>query len=393
MSRNDQLQLTHQQPHAVDSRSTSTSLTQGVADRPSGQGMSRKARQRRRRSPKAVDTFSGPSMFTRVNDSQSDAAVAYGYTSRVGKPRVTALPNGDTRIIHREYVADVASSTATFSSLQYPINPAMAVTFPWLSGVAQNYDKYRFNELSFKYEPSCSTATPGTVLLSPDYDAADGAPGSKTDALTYEDSTRSPPWMEQCMISCSENLRAYPQYYTRTGTLPANQDIKTYDTGNLWLCSQGVSAGTVGELWVEYDVTLITPGVTGLVGSSGKLVSGGGGVSATNVFGNVPALTGNLAFQYFPSAGGNPAYILFNQSYQGLMVVSLTGTVVVALTVSASTATITSIGSTINGSTTGLYGIYLVNANLGQTFVFDGSGSSTITASFMRIGAYQYSLG
>jgi hypothetical protein len=178
--------------------------------------------------------------------------------------------NGDTFIQHREYIGEVAGST-NFAPNQYPMNPGISTTFPWLSGVAQRFDKYRFRKLDFKYETQTSTATVGTVMLVPDYNAADPAPANKAVALAYEDSARGEAWTKFSSTMARENLNALPQYNIRVGPLPANLDIKTYDVGNMWLCLSGEAGNAViGELWVEYEVELIAPSL----GSSTYAVPG-----------------------------------------------------------------------------------------------------------------------
>jgi len=45
---------------------------------------------------------------------------------------------GNVRISHREYIAQVQGSTG-FVNRAFPIQPADAATFPWLSQIAVNF--------------------------------------------------------------------------------------------------------------------------------------------------------------------------------------------------------------------------------------------------------------
>lgn len=243
------------------------------------------------------------------------APVAQSIRVRTGRPTITSLRNGDCRVVHREYIAEVTSSltASAFKSVQYTCNAGQATTFPWLSKIAQNFESYTFNKLRFDYETEASSSTGGTVVLALDYDAIDSAPSTKQQALAYRGSVRSAPWTPCQHISLSEDLRKLPNYYVRPGPQPANSDLKTYDVGNLFVVTQGITAtgSVLGELYVEYDVHLKTPvfepilpngsliqpagaGVltTALLGTQASVVSSGSIVMSSSLAGNTLTLTG-----------------------------------------------------------------------------------------------------
>lgn len=97
-------------------------------------------------------------------------------------------------------------------------------------------------------------------MLIPDYDAADSAPVSELIASAYDDVTEDCPWKDQC---CKLRVAAMfpmgPKKFIRTTALSANQDIKTYDAGNLFVGTIDGTAIPWGKLWIEYDVTLYSP--------------------------------------------------------------------------------------------------------------------------------------
>lgn len=180
------------------------------------------------------------------------------------KARIISAPNGNCTIVHREYIRDIVaegSSPSVFTALGLPINPGMSSTFPWLSQIAPRFEKYHFKKLHFDYETEAPTALGGSVLLTVDYDASDAPPSSKVQAMAYKNAVRTPPWSEACHVSAGEDLSQQKQYFVRNSALAANSDIKLYDTGNLFICSQNIATGgaTLGELYVDYEVTLITP--------------------------------------------------------------------------------------------------------------------------------------
>jgi hypothetical protein len=64
--------------------------------------------------------------------------------------------------------------------------------------------------------------------------------------------------------------------------LASNLDIKTYDVGNLYVCTEGqASTATVGYLYIDYEVVLKTPQLNfddvllgGAIASGGSLTAG-----------------------------------------------------------------------------------------------------------------------
>lgn len=229
-----------------------------------------------------------------------DAPVARGKVIQTTRAKTTTRANGDIAIRHREYVQDIAGSVA-FAAVQQPINPGLAGLFPWLSTIAPSFESYRFNMLKFCFETESPTDSPGTLLLVVDYDASDPAPVSKAQAMAYRGSVRSPPWAACCHTSLKEDLSKRKTFFVRRAALAANEDVKLYDTGNLFVCTQAeADASAIGELYVEYDVELLTPqigdiavgeavyGEWAAVGTSNAAPFGASGALANR--GNLPAL-------------------------------------------------------------------------------------------------------
>jgi len=232
---------------------------------------------------------------------QKQAPVARAGVVKTNKPKMMTLPNGDAVITHREYVQDVTAGTGTpsiFTNTTIPINPGQRGTFPWLSRVAINYESYIFEKLSFAYETEAPTSLGGSLVLAVDYDATDPAPTTKQAAMAFRNSVRSAPWENCRQTSAYEDLHKLKSFWVRPGAQPANTDLKTYDIGFLNIMSQGVTTAgaTLGELYVEYKVRLLTP----IYENSsflaiGGTITGGGTQNAANPIGTAPVL-GNNAF-------------------------------------------------------------------------------------------------
>lgn len=244
-----------------------------------------KGKPRQNQGPMSAKYISNiPSQSQRVS-----APVAKALKVKTNKPSMNTRPNGDCIVKHREYIAEVTGSNL-YAVTGYAVNAGQTNTFPWLSKLARNYESYRFRKLDFVFETQSATSEVGTVLLSLDYDASDPSPTSKQIAMAYRGSVRTAPWSSCVHSSLLEDLCKRKTYYTRSAALLANEDVKLYDVGNLYVSTQGqVATPLIGELYVEYDVLLMTPefSPSEIVGGS---VVGGGTMSGTNPLGSVPVL-------------------------------------------------------------------------------------------------------
>jgi len=157
-------------------------------------------------------------------------------------------------------------STAFNILSTYPINPGQATTFPWLSSIAKNFEKYRFQSLEFYVVPQVSQfangGRTGEVILSCDYDASDAAPGSyQQQADQVPHSTAMPYQRQSLVLSPKEMHKESDAKFIRPGGLPGASDIKTYDAGNFFVGCTGLDASVfnVCSLHVRYSCELTIP--------------------------------------------------------------------------------------------------------------------------------------
>jgi hypothetical protein len=246
----------------------------------------------------------------------SSAPVSTGRVNTTRKPNMRTKPNGDCIIRHREYIQEInagGSSPSVFTAQQLSIQPGASASFPWLSQIATRFEKYQFKMLKFIFETEAPTALGGSLMLTVDYDASDPAPISKVQAMAYENAVRSPPWQECEHRSRVMDISNQKGYYIRDSALGANQDIKLYDTGNLFICSQNVAtAGSLlGELYVEYEIHLMTPQLpsapvastlSGTAGTAASIVTTGQVITGnliTSQVGNLVSLTNLIVGQKY----------------------------------------------------------------------------------------------
>lgn len=172
-------------------------------------------------------------------------------------------------IRHREYLGDVITSSTigAFQLTDYPIQPGLVGSFPWLAQVCgSTFQQYRINGMVFEFRSmsadalnSTNTAL-GSVVMATDYDSKDATFTSKQEMENTEFGVSCKP--SSCMmhaIECARNQTAVSELYIRAGSVPSGADIRLYDMGRFSIATSGFQAASVnvGELWVSYDITLL----------------------------------------------------------------------------------------------------------------------------------------
>jgi hypothetical protein len=196
----------------------------------------------------------------RPSDSKAQQAPAASSKLMVSSKPIIRADNDSKRVIHRELLGSISGTTAFTVSQSVALNPGLNTSFPWLSMEALGWETYRFNSLRFEYVTRTGTSVPGSVILTTDYDASDPAPVSEQIAANYAGACEDAPWKD-----ISQELRPSalhglgPRKFLRYGVLSPNEDIKTYDSGNFFLCTLDGTAVPWGKLWVVYDVSFFTP--------------------------------------------------------------------------------------------------------------------------------------
>lgn len=321
------------------------------------------------------------------------APVSLGRQNITYQADFTSRPSrsdGRMRVKHREFIGDIAGATV-FTTGVTPINPGIFSTFPWLANLAVMFEKYQFRSLSFEYETESSTSTVGKVILAIDYDANDSPPLSKQQLMSYHNASSSSVWQNNTTYADSLDIKGFgPERFIRTGTLSANQDIKTFDLGNLFVGLQGCANNSIiGELYVCYDVELITPQAQfGAFSRSAKIACSG--ATTGNIFTSA-IKTGSLNVV----TTGLPANtIVFNEQGQFLVEMVLIGTSLVLPTIDSSSTINSSVNtaSCIGSSLTQTTQSWVVQITAtGQSMIFD-LASGTISGSFTRISSYSVNL-
>lgn len=319
---------------------------------------------------------------------QTAVAAAYSTGQLSRSAKITQLKDS-VRIVHRELVAGVTGSLAYAVPTTLALNPGLPASFPWLSTQAQGWERYRFNRLKYCFFTRASSATAGSVMLIPDYDASDSAPLSELIGSSYEDVSEDVPWKDiVCDLRPSALHAIGPSKFVRVGALAANQDIKTYDAGNLFVATLDGAVTSWGKLWVEYDVTLMTPqlqpGGTGVISAIHSL---GALATTANELGTTQSLqAGSAAFATISTAS-----ITFNQAGKYLLCVStsaatsVTETAVPTVSASGSFSPIMSLSApfTAGSTTTVMIQEMIVNVVVGTIVSFNNTIVGAATTDIM----------
>jgi len=328
------------------------------------------------------------------NNSKRNAVVATTRQARVEQPRQRMLPNGNILVSHCEFISDVAAASASgvFQAASFPVNPGM-FTFPWLSGIAPSYESYRFRKLRFRYETTSATSTVGTVMLVVDYDAADSVPASKAELMSNFHAVRTAPWAPVEFVCDQRNLDKFGGQgrYVRVGAV-AGTDIKTYDVGNLVIATSDFAAAVMpGELYVEYEVELMTPqsALSSLSARSGRVV---GNISVTDLspFGSDPIISGSAIVS---AVSGPTDTFTIGPSGEYLLTWELVGTTLTRPVVTPPSGVTVTALSTAVGTTRETFQWILRVVSPNAVIAVNTSAAGSVTASDMRIAPYSFALG
>jgi len=195
-----------------------------------------------------IARISGMGAYTVTSNSLGSANVEFG--------------NGKIVVAHREYITDIYTESA-FTTLVFDLNPGLSVTYPWLAGLAQLYQRYEIKGLSFEYIHTggmvTSSQSQGVIIMATQYDPDAVEFVNRREMEAYMYTTSGPVFQDQLhMVECDPRERPLAEMYIRTGTVT---EERFTDLGRFTIGVEGcpTSDEFVGELWVTYHVELHCP--------------------------------------------------------------------------------------------------------------------------------------
>jgi len=181
-------------------------------------------------------------------------------------PEINSTGVDGTRVRHREYVRDLTAGTDLIpNDFTLRINPTNSLLFPWLTGIARQFEQYQLLGMVFEFVSTAGTAVAtnqanmGDVNIATQYNANAPAFGvDKSRLLNHFFSTSGATYEDQMHpIECNpEETPALPRYISIDFDIFNNeQDERLNDWGiTNFLLTAAQSNYNVGQLWVTYDV-------------------------------------------------------------------------------------------------------------------------------------------
>ena len=187
---------------------------------------------------------------------------------------------GEVRIRFREYLGDVKTHptvVGAWYNTAYTLNAGNALTFPWLSAIALNYEQWTPNGIIFEFR---STATEystsvnlGSIIMATEYDYSDADYSSKMEALNsaYAMESKTSTEVQMHGVECAPSANPNRIFWVNAGTVvPAGTSKNEYFLGKFQIAtvgSSGAANSVVGSLYINYDITLRKPQyIQGLLG-------------------------------------------------------------------------------------------------------------------------------
>lgn len=108
------------------------------------------------------------------------------------------------------------------------------------------------------------TSSMGVIVMATQYNSNNPAFTSRQQMELYQGSMSVKPSLSAShYVECRRNLTPYQTLYIRPNTHFLNDPqlgpLQNYDVGQFYIATCNTNTGTLGELWVKYDVTLKKP--------------------------------------------------------------------------------------------------------------------------------------
>lgn len=188
----------------------------------------------------------------------SRKAIPAAYSVRQGgtsRPKISSSSRG-LQITHSEMLGSLVSSatTLTMSATSFIVNPGKYSTFPWLSTLAGNFDKYVLRKFVVRLVSNQPTSTGGKIGIAFDYDSTDPLPTDRNEFFSMTHHVECAPWDT---IELNVPLDSKPRF-VNSHTIT---DSKLIDCGQVVVMSDQIVATStqLADVIVEYTVELLEP--------------------------------------------------------------------------------------------------------------------------------------
>jgi hypothetical protein len=177
-----------------------------------------------------------------------------------------------TIVKYREFLGDITTHPTVvgqFDARSYMINPGNVLTFPWVSGLALQYEQWKPLGILFEFKSTCSdsstTSALGSILMATEYDITDPVYPNKTAMVNSAYSSES----KMCDnalhgIECDPREANRNIQFVRVGAnanlLAGTSADRDYDMARFTIATSGGALATktvVGSLYVNYEFAFL----------------------------------------------------------------------------------------------------------------------------------------
>jgi len=243
----------------------------------------------------------------------SAPAAASAVIGRNGNPRTKSTARGIT-VTHSEMVGTLVSSSTSggYFARNFVVNPAKSDIFPWLSGIATNYDKYRVRRCCVHLVSMQPTSRPGRMGVAYDPDSTDALPVDRSEVYAMFRHVEGPMWQSTALELPVSGKELYCNTHTTA-------DSKLIDDGQVIVFSDAADAASLllADIIVEYTVELLDPQQAIFCTSYNTL----GGISATSGSGFAPLTVQGPSYAKFYTSSNNTFYCVPSPGYYNVQAV------------------------------------------------------------------------
>lgn len=166
------------------------------------------------------------------------------------KRPINNLGSDEVHISRRELLAVVTITSKEGSGA----TPMSHISLSFLKGIGASFDKFRWNRVSIFYKPAVGTTVGGLVGYGVDWDSNTGVV-NRSAISGYTPNASCAVWADtesRPMVVPSSRLQTRQWYLANRSTA---DDIDKYPFLFKWAVT-AEKAGTYGEFWVDYSVTM-----------------------------------------------------------------------------------------------------------------------------------------
>lgn len=205
-------------------------------------------------------------------------------------------------ISHKELFTTLSGTSVPFVLLGssaytpgYDLNPGSSTMFPWLSGIANGFEKFRFESVRLDIVPRNPTTVGGQVYAAFDYDFNDPVAKTAVELMTNRGAVSSDVWSPCSLVVDMARANADMPFRYVDNTMRNDEGARWRYPGYFMIAIAGCAAAVSFDVFIVYTVRLSLPAMhtlTEAVGTVPVTMTLPAATAAT--FPNLPSLHSTL---------------------------------------------------------------------------------------------------